>query len=402
MNKQIEYALDIVDVTKKFNRQNLLSAYTTLKSWFLTRKSLTKEVDEIVAIKDLRIRIPRGDSVGVIGRNGSGKSTLLKLITGIYKPTSGKISVNGKIASLIELGAGFHPDFTGRENLELGAVLHGLTKEELKERFDQIVSFAELEAFIDQPVRTYSSGMFMRLGFSLAIHTDPEILLIDEVLAVGDAGFNAKCRDRITQLRKSGKTLLLVSHDLDSIERWCDEVIWLDKGIVKDRGNPRRVIDHYREFVNKKSEEVLVETESKVEVRDQERWGSKEIEILSAQMTKALYYPDDSAEVQISYKVNEPTDDYVFGIGISRNDGMLMFGTNTQLDNSDFKISNVGNVKFTIDRLSLAPGEYYLDVAVHRKDGYPYDYHKNTFKFIVRSFYNPVGVFVPKYTWSFE
>src|SRR5690606_19617614 len=231
-------------------------------------------------------------------------STLLKLITGIYRPDSGEVRCSGRISALIELGAGFHPDFTGRENVFLGGMIQGLTRKQLEERFDEIVDFAELEPFIDEPVRTYSSGMFMRLGFSLAVHTDPDVLLIDEVLAVGDAAFVSKCKERISQLRREGKTLLLVSHDLGAVERWCDEAIWLESGRVQDRGDPRRVIDAYREFVESGEELELQQAarESASEAGgdgsddgtraaengaarhsfgEPARWGSREVEITS-------------------------------------------------------------------------------------------------------------------------
>ncbi|MCL4134033.1 UNVERIFIED_CONTAM: hypothetical protein GTU68_062512 [Idotea baltica] len=248
------------------------------------------------------MRVPKGSSLGVIGRNGSGKSTLLKLITGIYKPDTGKVSVNGRLAALIELGAGFHPDFTGKENVYLAGAMYGLSKKEVTSKLKAIVDFAELSAVMDEPVRTYSSGMFMRLGFSVAIHIEPEVLLIDEVLAVGDEGFISKCKQKITDLRKTGKTLLLVSHDLAAVERWCDEVIWLHEGVVKDRGDPRRVIDHYRHFIEKGEEKQITDiedekksmnaeaelTEAKESYENQKkeakRWGSREIEITSARL----------------------------------------------------------------------------------------------------------------------
>ena len=229
----VQYAIDIVGLEKSFKRQTLSrGGYTTLKSslFGLFRRAGREQPAVTRAVAGLTMRVPQGASIGVIGRNGSGKSTLLKLITGIYKPTKGRISVNGRVAALIELGAGFHPDFTGRENLMLAGIMMGLSRTEIESRFDEIVEFAGLRDVIDDPVRTYSSGMFMRLGFSVAVHTDPDVLLIDEVLAVGDAAFIRKCKERVSELRHSGKTLLLVSHDLEAVERWCDEVVWLHKG----------------------------------------------------------------------------------------------------------------------------------------------------------------------------
>lgn len=319
--KNIHYAVDIFELSKRFQKAgNIRSGYTTFKSLFLKPfQKKTVQADYLTAISDLTIRIPKGASVGVIGRNGSGKSTLLKLITGIYQPDNGHVKVNGRVAALIELGAGFHPDFTGRENLYLGGVLHGLSKKEIKERFDEIVRFAELEDYIDQPVRTYSSGMFMRLGFSLAVNTNPEILLIDEVLAVGDARFVTKCQDKIEELKRQQKTLFMVSHDLSAIERWSDEVIWLESGVVKDRGEPRRVIDSYLEFVEKGEEAELVK-ESKVvavepavketDVMQYERWGSREIELSDIKMYNVdaeehlLFHTGEPIVIKAKYQVN--------------------------------------------------------------------------------------------------
>lgn len=442
----LRYSLDIYKLSKHFRRQTIgKGSYTTLKSALLglfSRKS-TAPQNVTTAIDDLTIRIPTGASVGVIGRNGSGKSSLLKLITGIYKPDTGRISIRGRIAALIELGAGFHPDFTGRENVYLGGVMHGLTRAEIDERFDDIARFAELEHVIDDPVRTYSSGMFMRLGFSLAIHTDPDILLIDEVLAVGDAAFVAKCKERLTTMRKAGKTLVLVSHDLDAIERWCDEVVWLHRGKVMDRGHPRRVIDHYREFIERGEEEELREAVAQQETietedapvdpdekesgdesglapetmppeapgnaRIQERWGSREIEIVGVDLVDAsgtsrlLYHPQDSLGVVVRYLVREQVDGIVFGIGIQRSDGLQVFGSNTDLARVTLPALRAqGELRFDISRLSLLDGHYTLDVAVHRTDGYPFDYRKAALTFAVRSPLRHVGVFEPIHTWTLD
>jgi lipopolysaccharide transport system ATP-binding protein len=413
----ISYALDIRDLSKRFKRRSISRAgYTTIKSSLLSlfRSSAASE-RFTTAIDNLTLRIPSGASVGVIGRNGSGKSTFLKLITGIYQPDVGTVSVNGRVAALIELGAGFHPDFSGRENLYLGGVIHGLTRAEIDSRFEEIVRFAELEQVIDDPVRTYSSGMYMRLGFSLAVHTDPDILLVDEVLAVGDAGFVAKCKERIAQMRREGKTLILVTHDLDAVERWCDEVLWLDHGRVMDRGNPRRVIDHYRQFLERGEESDLfseqaqhaqVEGTNGIQVDTHEqsrRWGSREVEITAISLKsgheeKLLFHAHDPVRIEIAYKVNEPVNDVVFGLGINRTDGLVVHGTNTDIERVAVKeLSREGVVAFEIASLPLLDGNYTLDVAVHRQDGYPFDYHKGYIQFAVRSPIDQVGVVSLRY-----
>jgi lipopolysaccharide transport system ATP-binding protein len=415
--REVDYVVDIQHLSKVFKRKTrAVNGYTTFKQALLARlkgrSANWQKAEEpvTVGIKDLTIRIPRGASIGLIGRNGSGKSTFLKLITGIYKPTSGVVHVRGRIAALIELGAGFHPDFTGRENLVLAGIMHGLTKEEINSRFDDIVRFAELEHVIDDPVRTYSSGMFMRLGFSIAIHTDPDILLVDEVLAVGDAGFVAKCKDRIAELRRAGKTLILVTHDLDAVERWCDEAIWLHKGEVKDRGNPRRVIDAYRHHIEVQEEGTLLEGdraqgdpsstfEAVSAERQSSRWGSREVEITHVSLVaadgteKRVLHPEDGARVRMSYKVNSVHEGLVFGVGITRVDGLSVFGTNTDIDRVKLPtVGSTGIVECEIPRIGLVEGSYTFDVAVHRTDGYPYDYHKDAVHFSIRSDKREVGV----------
>jgi lipopolysaccharide transport system ATP-binding protein len=420
----VEYVVDIVHLSKSFQRSSRSrSSYTTVKSALLAmiRKQQKSGASRTVthAIKDLTMRIPKGSSIGLIGRNGSGKSTFLKLVTGIYKPTLGSIAVHGRVAALIELGAGFHPDFTGRENLMLAGVMHGLTREQVLERFDAIVRFAELEDVIDDPVRTYSSGMFMRLGFSVAVHTDPDILLVDEVLAVGDAGFVAKCKDRIAELRKEGKTLILVTHDLESVERWCDEAIWLHQGEVKDRGYPRRVIDSYRHFVEKGEEDSILHTEqcapaaslpeSAVGVNtavEAGRWGSREVEITAVEICgkdsggKRVFHPNDSMRISIAYQVHAPQSDLVFGVGIHRVDGLNVFGTNTEIDRVRMPaVIGSGSIECEVGRLGLLDGGYVLDVAAHRTDGYPFDYHKAVLHFSIRSDNRVVGVISPERSW---
>ena len=197
------------------------------------------------ALKGVSFDVAAGRTFGIIGRNGSGKSTMLKLIAGIGRPTTGTVRVQGRVSALIELGAGFHPEISGRENVFINGMMLGLTKREIAARFDEIVAFAELEDFIDAPVKTYSSGMYMRLGFAVAIHVDPDVLLVDEVLAVGDEAFTHKCLDKFAEFRRRGRTVLLVTHSLDLVTRFCDEALWLDGGVARRRAIPKRVVDAY-------------------------------------------------------------------------------------------------------------------------------------------------------------
>src|SRR6266446_3775453 len=240
-------AIELVNVTKVYRRYTRRKQFATLKSALLTG-SLIQDLrpdEKFPALQDVSFIVPAGKTYGIIGRNGSGKSTVLKLVAGITKPTSGTVTVRGRISALIELGAGFHPEISGRENVFINGIMLGLTKREIQERFDDIVEFAELKEFIDAPVKTYSSGMYMRLGFAVAINVDPDVLLVDEVLAVGDEGFTHKCLDKFGEFRRRGKTILLVTHSLNLIERFCDDAVWLDAGEKRADGDPKRVIGAY-------------------------------------------------------------------------------------------------------------------------------------------------------------
>src|SRR5216117_728311 len=251
-------AIELTNVTKVYRRYARRKQFATLKSALLTG-SLIQDLrpeEKFPALQDVSFAVPAGKTYGMIGRNGSGKSTALKLVAGITKPTSGIVRVNGRVSALIELGAGFHPEISGRENVFINGIMLGLTKREVVRRFDEIVDFAEMKDFIDAPVKTYSSGMYMRLGFAVAIHVDPDVLLVDEVLAVGDEGFTHKCLDKFAEIRRRGKTILLVTHSLSLVERFCDEALWLDDGHAQAHGDPRRVVDRYLSAVEKGEDEL--------------------------------------------------------------------------------------------------------------------------------------------------
>src|SRR5258707_14822560 len=257
-------AIELTNVTKIYRRYSGRQ-FATLKSALLSR-SLIRDLrpeEMFAAVRDVTFDVSKGSTYGVIGRNGSGKSTALKLVAGITKPTSGTVKVAGRISALIELGAGFHPEISGRENVFINGIMLGLTKREVEQRFDEIVDFAELREFIDAPVKTYSSGMYMRLGFAVAIHVNPDVLLVDEVLAVGDEGFTHKCLDKFAEFRRRNKTILLVTHSLSLVDRFCDQALWLDEGHAKGHGDPRRVVDAYLSAVEKGEDQLLATTTAK-------------------------------------------------------------------------------------------------------------------------------------------
>jgi lipopolysaccharide transport system ATP-binding protein len=437
-------SIHINNVSKVFKKASGTSAtYSTLKSFLVQNikgiKSPKKDQqtsERYKALDSISLDLPPGSSTALIGRNGSGKSTILKLIAGIYTPDTGTISVHGKVSALIELGAGFHPDFTGRENIFLGGIMFGLSKKEIRKRFDEIVAYAELAHVIDEPVRTYSSGMYMRLGFSLAIHTDPDILLVDEVLAVGDAHFIHRCQDSISEFKRKGKTLVFVTHDLSSVSKWCDEAVWLDKGKIRLQGHPREISDAYLSSVhdqeekelealeihsNQMEQEILAEEGTPSDL-DTKRWGNGKVKINKVtlldthQHAQWIFSEEDSVLIRIYYQAGSNPKDLVFGVGIIRIDGVEVFGTNTAM-NSDLqknllsmlesihtsaeKGSFEGYVDFTIDRLGLTEGTYFVDVAAHAEDGTPYDYHHRMHKFQVRKKHGAaVGIISPKTSWD--
>lgn len=239
-----DIAIKVTHVSKRFKLY--YDKANTLKEKILFFSKKNKNKDDILhVLKDINLEIKKGESVALIGTNGSGKSTLLKLMTKIIYPNKGKIITNGKLTSLLELGAGFHDDFTGRENIYFNASIFGLTKEEIDEKVDEIIEFSELKDFIDNPVRTYSSGMYMRLAFAVAINVDADILLVDEVLAVGDQHFQEKCIAKMKELKEQGKTMVFVTHSLGTVKDFCNRAVWLNNGVIKMDGNPEEVIDAY-------------------------------------------------------------------------------------------------------------------------------------------------------------
>jgi len=372
-----------------------------LISMFSGNRSKSSE-KSFEALHDVTFDIHSGATWGIIGRNGSGKSTLLKLMAGIYKPDSGSLTMNGRVSALIELGAGFHPDFSGRENIFINASILGMGKDEIRRKFDEIVAFAELEEFIDDPVRTYSSGMFMRLGFSVAIHADPDILLVDEVLAVGDSGFTFKCKDKIASFRKAGKTIVLVTHDLADVAELCDKAVWLEAGRVKVIDQPKRVIDDYLTSMAKLENQAMLKDGDKGAQEDSgssKRWGSREASITQVAIKdgageeRRVFHPEDPLFLSMEYVAEVPLKQPVFGIAIYKKDGTLCYGTNTDIIGINLPmIDGHGRVAIDIDKIGLVDGSYTFSVAVHAKDGHAYDYHDQMYEFHVRSGTAEVGI----------
>jgi ABC-type polysaccharide/polyol phosphate transport system ATPase subunit len=434
-------AIEVSRVTKVYRRYARRRQFATLKSAILSGTMIRdlRPDETFPALKDVSFTVEAGRTYGIIGRNGSGKSTALKIVAGITKPTSGSVKVRGRISALIELGAGFHPEISGRENVYINGIMLGLSKREIARRFDEIVEFAELQDFIDAPVKTYSSGMYMRLGFAVAIHVDPDVLLVDEVLAVGDEGFTHKCLDKFGEFRRRGKTVLLVTHSLGLVERFCDQVLWLDSGEARAEGDPRRVVGSYVTAIEKAEEQQLArddrrarqaaevappaEVGTEVPANPVEgaeapqdmfrategRWGSREAEIAGVTLLGEdgqpgqVFQSGERVTVMLTVKAGQPVQDFVFGVGIFNADGVCVYGTNTDVEQyRPETLSGQGTAAFLIEALDLVEGTYKLDVALHKRDGYPYDYHRSLYTFRVKSRTKDVGIYRPRHRWEFS
>jgi ABC-type polysaccharide/polyol phosphate transport system ATPase subunit len=430
-------AVKISDVSKIYQRYSHRKQFRTLKSALL-KGNLIQELrpdETFKALSGVTFNVREGATFAVIGRNGSGKSTLLKLMAGITKPTSGAVEVNGRVSALIELGAGFHPEISGRENVFINGIMLGLSKKEIHRLFDEIVEFAELDEFIDAPVKTYSSGMYMRLGFAVAIHVNPDVLLIDEVLAVGDEAFVHKCLDKISEFRRRKKTIILVTHSLGLVERMADEALWLDEGEIQLRGDPKKVVDAYLARVTTMDEEALAaatekaraEVESgpaeatpaddteKEEIepvsafkREKGRWGSREVEITDVDLLghdgepRHVFKTGEPVTIRLKIKTTGTLRDFVFGAAIFNADGVCCYGTNTHIEEFTPKeMSGEGEVQLVLEKLQLIEGSYFLDVAAHQRDGYPFDYHRALYTFRVSSKIKDLGIYRPTHRWKF-
>jgi lipopolysaccharide transport system ATP-binding protein len=363
----------------------------------------------VAALRDVSFVVDRGEAFGIIGRNGSGKSTLLKIISGILKPTSGTVRVNGRVAALIELGAGFHPEITGRENIVINGIMLGLTRREIEKRFDAIVEFSGIRDFIDQPVKTYSSGMYVRLGFAVAVHVDPEILLIDEVLAVGDEEFSQKCIAKIQEMKYRGVTLLFVTHQLDQVRNLCDRALWLDHGMTEAIGDPVRVVDHYLQEVSGSVMAPVTNTPAPAPKDEEERWGSGEVVLRRVALTDDKGHElvalgaGSSVAIEMDVEVRAPQDDFVFGVGIYHADGACVYGTNTDLEGlMPQRLDGNGRVRFVMPSLDLVAGTYRIDAAAHTRNGRAFDYRRGVLRFVVGSRVHDIGIYRPKHQWKFE
>jgi lipopolysaccharide transport system ATP-binding protein len=409
-----EMAIQVTGVTKLYRRYGRRHTVGTFKSALLSgagRRALAPD-SAVPAIVGLSFEVARGEMVGVIGANGSGKSTLLKLLAGIVRPTSGSLAVRGRLAALLELGAGFHPEISGRENIEINGLLLGLTRRQIAARFDEIVRFAEIEEFLEAPVKTYSSGMAVRLGFSIAAHSDPDVLLVDEVLAVGDEAFSHRCLEKFAEFERAGKTILVVSHDLGLIAERCRRAIWLDRGRLCADGPAKETVALYRERVARQEGgrrlEAARET-SDTSAPPPQRIGSGQALVEEVRLLDGAGNPagricsGEPAALEMRVRAAAPLSDFVFGFAISTVSGTSVFGSNTDIDGlRPAEFAGQGRVTLEIPAFVLAPGVYSLDAAAHARDGAPYDYRRDVLRFEVTADRAVAGVWNPPRRWRFD
>jgi lipopolysaccharide transport system ATP-binding protein len=400
-------AIRVEDVSKLYRRYGRRRRRGSLKSALLPGGAARRIPPDgaVPALQEVSFTVEAGETVGVVGANGSGKSTLLKLLAGVVRPTAGRVHVSGRLAALLELGAGFHPEISGRENIEVAGLLLGMSKKEIAQRFSGIVSFAQIEDFLDAPVKTYSSGMTVRLGFAIAVHSDPEVLLVDEVLAVGDEAFAHRCLEKFSDFERAGKTLLVVSHDLALVSARCRRALWLDRGRVAADGPAAETVALYRERVAREEGAARLAASG----ASASRVGSGLAVLEAVRLRDAegresrRLTAGEPASVEMIVRAPQPLSDFVFGVAVATVAGTAVLGVNTESDGLiPEKLSGEGKVVLEIPALDLAPGLYSLDAAVHARSGAPYDYRRDLLRFEVTAERAALGVWSPKRHWRAE
>lgn len=387
-----ENAIEVHDIKKSF--RVYLDKGRTLKELVLFTKR--RKYEERQVLQGISFEVKKGEALGLIGHNGCGKSTTLKLLTRIMYPDSGTIEMRGRVSSLIELGAGFHPDMSGRQNIYTNASIFGLTRKEIDSRVDDIIEFSELEAFIDNPVRTYSSGMYMRLAFAVAINVDADILLVDEILAVGDANFQAKCFNKLREIKANGTTIVIVSHSLGQIEEICERSIWIHEGKIQKEGNPREVHPAYLEYMGQKRPEVTAAAKKAV---DGERPGDGRVRIKSVKAVANkegepnVFRTGESVTLSIVYDVKEKVEEASIGLEVYNGDGVKCYSTNTRAEKMDYiRMDEDGEIRLVLENLELLNGKYTMDLSLQSKDNFPIDSYEKAFAFEMYSDVKDTGI----------
>ena len=391
-NPDTPAAIDVDQVWKKFRlyrEKNMGLKETVLRG----RRS---RFEDFWALQDVSLRVPSGQALGLIGANGSGKSTLLKVIARILTPDRGRVAVAGRVATLLELGAGFQMDYTGIENIYLNGAILGLSRRQITERLDDIVAFAELDQFINNPVRNYSSGMYMRLGFAIAVHVDPQVILIDEVLAVGDEAFQRKCIERIRKFRTEGRTMVFVSHDLAAVMDVCDRVLWLEHGKVRADGKPSDSVDAYLSHVS---------TAGPVASPDGAASGPAQMPSVRISQSNGKmgfqFQTGGPMRIAVDYEFMEKIAEPFFGVSIFRNDGVYCYGINTRMDNIRLNGEpHRGTVELTFPELPLLPGNYEISLGFFDRDSRPLIFQHKQYAIRVRADRAHEGLMVMAHHWD--
>lgn len=403
----MENMIEIDNVVKNFKIYD--KPIDRLKEALSIRK--TKHHKDFEALKGISFRIQKGDALGILGRNGSGKSTLLKLITGVLHPTSGNIQVHGKISAILELGTGFNPEYTGIENIRLNGMMMGYTSEQIEERMDRIIEFADIGDFINQPVKFYSSGMFARLAFAVSINVEPDILIIDEALAVGDTRFQIKCIDKLKEMKERGTTILFVSHASEQIKRFCNKAIWIKDGLIEAEGESSEIVDRYEDYMKMSSSQANQPSVAKVMAPDpiDEDQMLRPVDasvlalIRKVDINKDQFKTFDKLTVEIQYEVYEHSiDDLLIGVAIYTPDREYIFGPNTYLEKIEIpKVRGKHKISYHIDSLPLISGTFVIDVGIFNNEGIVcLDYKESVKKFQVTNKYFSEGRLYIHHTWE--
>ncbi|MGU8482029.1 ABC transporter ATP-binding protein [Clostridium perfringens] len=386
-------AIRVKDLTKKYK------LYQKRSERLANAFGKEKNIKEFYALKGVSFEISKGECVGIIGHNGAGKSTLLKLLTGVAFPTSGEIEINGRLASMLELGSGFNPELTGMENIYFNGSLNGLTKEEIDGKLKDILEFADIGNFIEQPVKNYSSGMFARLAFAVAINVDPDILIVDEILSVGDVGFQVKCMEKFNEFKKKGKTILYVSHGLGTVKKFCDRAIWLQKGEVVDDGNSVIVVERYYNLnFNPANIEQLKDHKSDIINSIAVKSNTKNVEYLEKLDLEVEYdlISNDLKDPNIVLEFRK-TD---YEPGTTRGNDQFVCGINSKdnIKNIPFNLG-VNKLKVSLNKVNLVAGVYYIDFVL--RDGEEEVYRKiNGYSFTSNDKYRGEGFLILGHSWG--
>ena len=410
MNDNI--SIKVENISKKYckslKRSMLYGVKDIARNTFgLSSHSDKLRKNEFWAVDDISFEVKKGETLGIIGPNGSGKTTLLKLLNGIFWPDKGKISVKGNVGALIEVGAGFHPLLTGRENIYINAAILGMTKEEVDEKFDEIVEFADIGDFLDVPVKHYSSGMFVRLGFAVAVHCEPDILLVDEVLAVGDIKFQSKSLRKMQEILNKGVSIVFISHNMDAVRRVCKKVVFLNHGKIIDSGESEKMILKYQKDMFIAENEYLGDLNQITQKRIQRR-GTEEAKITKVDIfdkngsVKSIFKIGEKIVIQIHYFASQCIQKPIFLVGIRDSNGTYCVEADSEKDgfNLDF-ISGKGCVTIAFDNFNLASGSYMMSVALRFKGAVDYvDILKHALHFYIEGSHHMKGLFYIDRTWQ--